>query len=73
MSSMIVIPKRPDGVQEYDGPFIHFEEFSKAEIIEFFKLRPGAIKLMHDSFPEWFDEFVGEFGQESADEILALA
>ena len=70
---MIVVPEKPKAAQEYDRPIIHFEDHSDSEIIEFFKSRPGGIKIMHDKFPKWFDEFVDRFGQDVADEILALA
>lgn len=70
---MIDVPVKPANAQEYDKPIVHFENYSRDEILEYWRSKPKSVRIMRDYHPKVFQDFVKKYGQSTADEILALA
>ena len=70
---MIVVSEKPKDAQEYDKPIIHFELYTEDEVRDYWRSKPSSVKMMHDMHPKAYKDFTEKYGQEFADEILALA
>ncbi len=65
--------KRPAGVEEWTYPLVRFNDYPIEEQLEYAREHADSILWMKESHPDAFAVFLDRYGQEFADEVLAIA